>query len=66
MVRVTVNLTDSDVAILTDLAGISSNKTAVLRRSIATLRFVSDVLRSGRLILIETSPGRFREVLFPL
>lgn len=66
-VKVTLNLTEDDIATLEALALSSSiTKTAVLRRSIATLGFVATAKRQKRKILIESSPGRFREVAFPL
>jgi hypothetical protein len=66
-VKVTVNLTPSDLATLEDLADDSSiTKTQALRRSIATHAFVAQAQRQHRKILVESSPGRFREVAFPV
>ncbi len=64
-VKVTVNLTDGDVAILKSLAGRKGTTvTSILRQAIALQKFVDDADAQGQKVLLENSDKTLRQLVF--
>jgi predicted transcriptional regulator len=64
-VKVTVNLTDDDVATLKALAGRKGTTvTSILRQAIALQKFVDDADTQGQKVLLEDRDKTLRQLVF--
>lgn len=64
LVKVSLNLSPSDIASVEALAGsLSTTKTDVIRRALSLYTFVQDALMEGSKILIERSDGQLERLV---
>jgi predicted DNA-binding protein len=64
-VKVSVNLTPEDIQTLEELAQqLGTSKTDILRRAIASEKFLREAQKSNKKILIEDNDKSLREIVF--